>query len=126
MELTRIQLKKGDCLLARLEDWLTLQGQVFGFVVQVVGEVNPIKLKLPGQNRIFADYGPYTITQLQAHLTPNKVLVNASFAGFDGKTIGGQLAYGTTIATDTEIILGYKPLGLLPVDSFFSKFTENQ
>jgi surfactin synthase thioesterase subunit len=97
-----------------------------GFVLQVTGEVNPVKLKLPGQNRIIAEHSTHIITQLQAHLSPNKVLVHATFAGFDGKVIGGKLAYGTTIASETEIILGYKPLGLLPVDAFFSKFTENE
>lgn len=126
MELTRIVLKPGEHLLERLEDWVALQGQIQGFIVQVVGNVNPIKIWLPGQKRIFVSQGEYAIGNLQAHLTQSQIIVNAIFIGHNGETIGGRLAYGTTIATPTEIVIGYKPLGLLPEDAFFSKFTENQ
>jgi predicted DNA-binding protein with PD1-like motif len=126
METTRIVLKPGDHLWERLEDWVALQGPIHGFVLQAMGYVNPIRIKLPGSNRIYADHGPYVIAAMQAHLTQKQVLVHVLFMGAEGKPIGGRLEYGTVIAAPTEIVLGYLPIGLLPVDSFFSKFTENQ
>lgn len=109
MRLLPLRLTPGQDLRRALEAILAEQEASAAFVLQGIGSLSTVQLRLAGASQLTQLRGDFEILTLAGSLSLDGAHLHGSIADADGHVIGGHLATGCIIRTTAEILVALMP-----------------
>ena len=104
-----LRVPPGADLRKAIEECLTAQGQVAGFVLSGIGSLNEARIRYAGQHQEAVTDDPLEILSLAGSVTQEGAHLHVAVANDAGEVRGGHLCYGSTIRTTAEILIAFLP-----------------
>lgn len=109
MEMRPLRLTPGQDLRRALECLVFAEGFSAAFVVAGIGSLDKAHLRRAGADDADVLTGKIELLSLSGSIAANGSHLHAALATATGEVLGGHLAYGCTIRTTAEILLGLLP-----------------
>ena len=109
MEMRPLRLTPGQDLRRALECLVFAEGFSAAFVVAGIGSLDRAHLRRAGADDVDVLTGKIELLSLSGSIAANGSHLHAALATATGEVLGGHLAYGCTIRTTAEILLGLLP-----------------
>lgn len=109
MHIVPMRLEPGQDLRDVLGTVLGLHQAEAGFVLQGIGSLSVVSLRLAGAKTSQSMQGEFEILTLAGSLGTNGVHLHMSVADAQGKVIGGHLLPGNIVRTTAEIVVAILP-----------------
>ncbi|MBK1689819.1 PPC domain-containing DNA-binding protein [Rubrivivax gelatinosus] len=109
MKTLPLRLMPGADLRRALEAALAEHGAEAGFVLQGIGSLQPVLLRLAGAETTVAPEGSVELLTLAGSVAPGASHLHASVCDAAGRVLGGHLGYGSTVLTTAEVLLVLLP-----------------
>ena len=109
MHIVPMRLEPGQDLRDVLGTVLSLHQAEAGFVMQGIGSLSVVSLRLAGAKTSQSLQGDFEILTLAGSLGTNGVHLHMSVADAQGKVIGGHLLPGNVVRTTAEIMVALLP-----------------
>ncbi|MBZ8138721.1 DNA-binding protein [Rubrivivax gelatinosus] len=109
MKTLPLRLAPGADLRRELEAALAAHGVEAGFVLQGIGSLQPVVLRLAGAEATVTPAGSVELLTLAGSVGPGGSHLHASVSDAAGRVLGGHLAYGSVVHTTAEVLLALLP-----------------
>ena len=104
-----VRLAPGQDVRAALAAILHEQGISAAFVLQGIGSLDQVRLRLAGASSASVYAGDWEILTLAGSLSPDGPHLHMSIADASGRVLGGHVMAGCRIRTTAEILLALLP-----------------
>lgn len=109
MEMRPLRLTPGQDLRRALECIVFAEGFSAAFVVAGIGSLDKAHLRRAGAEEVDVLEGKLELLTLSGSIAANGAHLHAAIATASGEVLGGHLAYGCTVRTTAEVLLGLLP-----------------
>jgi predicted DNA-binding protein with PD1-like motif len=109
MQLLPLRLRPGQDLRAALEARLTEHAGGAAFVLQGIGSLSVVQLRLAGAEQATELRGDLEILTLAGSLAPDGAHLHMSISDAQGRVLGGHVAAGCIVRTTAEILMAVLP-----------------
>ncbi len=109
MEMRPLRLTPGQDLRRALECIVFAEGFSAAFVVAGIGSLERAHLRRAGAEEVDVLEGKLELLTLSGSIAANGAHLHAAVATASGAVVGGHLAYGCTVRTTAEVLLGLLP-----------------
>lgn len=109
MQMLPLRLLPGQDLREALETTLSAHAAGAAFVLQGIGSLSVVQLRLAGAEQATELHGDWEILTLAGSLAPDGAHLHMSISDAQGCVLGGHVAAGCIVRTTAEILLALLP-----------------
>jgi predicted DNA-binding protein with PD1-like motif len=109
MRCVALRLEPGDDIRRTLQERLASSGCQAGYVLQGVGSLAGARLRWAGIAEPTELAGDFEILTLAGSLSVDGAHLHMSISNSTGQVLGGHVAFGCTVRTTAEIVIGLLP-----------------